>query len=286
MNLKETSGIYQIVNKVTLKCYVGSTRQSFAYRFRDHKRDLKNNKHHNRYLQNAWNKYGSEVFEFEVLEVIDKSLDKTVFLEKEYYWITKFDSSHSEFGYNAVANPSEATKEKYKHKKRNRIYHPTAKKIFKKPQCIKGWCPVNYYYVENTITKEQTLISNITKFSRENNLHPSTLRQTLTTARYHHKNFKLISLDEHKNNHKQPKWLIMTPEAKELLVNDLRDFCKNNKLHYSSLYQTSYNPKSFQHKGYRCYSLEAVLNNTQQYPKCDFTYKVIDPNGNTYLTSS
>ena len=78
----------------------------------------------------------------------------------------------------------------------------------------------------------------------------------------------------------------MTPEAKELLVNDLRDFCKNNKLHYSSLYQTSYNPKSFQHKGYRCYSLDNVLNFTQDYPKCDFTYKVIDPNGNCYITNS
>jgi group I intron endonuclease len=85
MNLKETAGIYQILNKHNLKCYVGSTRRRFSQRFYDHKRDLKNNKHHSKHLQAAWNKYGEEVFEFTVLEIIDKSLDKIYFLQREQY---------------------------------------------------------------------------------------------------------------------------------------------------------------------------------------------------------
>lgn len=287
MNLKTTVGIYQILNKVTFKCYVGSTKRSFHDRFKDHKRFLKQDKHPNKHLQSAWNKYGEESFEFEILEVIDKSLDKLYFLEQEQYWIVKFNSFNREFGYNRVANPSANIKFKSKIKLFNKVLKDKTKKIrFKKLRCIKGWCPVNYYYAENVVTKEQTLISNIIKFAREHNLNPSNLRSTLNSTRYQCNNYRLISLDEHKNNHKQPKWLVITPEAKDLLVHDLKDYCKRNKLQYESLKQTSHNPKSFQHKGYRCYYLDNVLNNTQQYPKCDFTYKVIEPNGKLHITNS
>ena len=286
MSLRQTVGIYQITNKHNLKNYIGSTRRNFHDRFRDHKRDLKKNKHHNKYLQNAWNKYGEESFEFTVLEVIDKSLDKKYFLEKETYWINKFSSFDSIYGYNLVSNPSEHTKPKLKVKTTNKISRPTLKKVFKKPKCIKGWCPVNYYYVENVNTKERILISNIIRFSREHNINPSNLRNTLKGSRYQCNGFKLISLDENKNNHKQAKWLVITPDSKELYINDLKNYCKQNKFNYSSFKQTSYNPKSIQYKGYRCYLLDNIINNIQQYPKCNYTYKVIDPNNNVYLTKS
>lgn len=61
-------GIYEIVNKTNGKRYIGSTEQSFTIRWRNHRSLLRANRHHSRHLQNAWNKYGEDSFEFRVLE--------------------------------------------------------------------------------------------------------------------------------------------------------------------------------------------------------------------------
>lgn len=60
------SGIYQIRNLTNNKIYIGSATY-FPGRFGGHRNDLRKNKHNNRYLQNAWNKYGESNFVFEVL---------------------------------------------------------------------------------------------------------------------------------------------------------------------------------------------------------------------------
>lgn len=59
-----------------------------------HIRDLNNNQHHNKHLQNAWNKYGSSAFNFELLEECDESLLD----ERENFYILKFDTYNN--GYN------------------------------------------------------------------------------------------------------------------------------------------------------------------------------------------
>jgi len=58
-------GIYKITNTVDGKFYIGSSTNIFR-RWREHKSRLRMGKHHSRYLQNAWNKYGEELFSFEV----------------------------------------------------------------------------------------------------------------------------------------------------------------------------------------------------------------------------
>ena len=50
-----TSGVYQITNKVTGKFYIGSA-VNFRKRWNTHKSCLRNNKHANKHLQRAWNK--------------------------------------------------------------------------------------------------------------------------------------------------------------------------------------------------------------------------------------
>lgn len=61
------SGIYKIKNKTNGHCYIGSAVNIDA-RWCIHKSDLHKNKHHSRHLQNAWNKYGEDTFEFRVIE--------------------------------------------------------------------------------------------------------------------------------------------------------------------------------------------------------------------------
>jgi len=60
-------GIYEIKNKVTGKCYVGSSKQ-IEKRWQQHLLALRKGTHHSILLQRAWNKYGEECFAFEVRE--------------------------------------------------------------------------------------------------------------------------------------------------------------------------------------------------------------------------
>lgn len=65
-----TNVIYKIRNVVNGKFYVGSAVDTRT-RFRQHRRLLKNGTHHCKHLQSAWNKYGEDVFKFEVVEYVD-----------------------------------------------------------------------------------------------------------------------------------------------------------------------------------------------------------------------
>lgn len=65
------SGIYKITNVFNGKFYIGSA-ANFNHRWRIHKRQLNENTHHSKKLQNAWNKYGEENFKFEILITCEK----------------------------------------------------------------------------------------------------------------------------------------------------------------------------------------------------------------------
>jgi group I intron endonuclease len=89
-----TCGIYKIVNTVTNKVYVGSSKE-VEKRIKSHFSMLKKKKHHSVPLQNSYNKHGVDCFTHEVIE--ECAVD-TLFL-REQYWIDSLDSYHS--GYNA-----------------------------------------------------------------------------------------------------------------------------------------------------------------------------------------
>jgi group I intron endonuclease len=65
------SGIYEIINLVNGKRYVGSAVR-IEGRWKEHRRDLRAGRHKNRHLQNAWIKYGEAAFEFRVLEIVPR----------------------------------------------------------------------------------------------------------------------------------------------------------------------------------------------------------------------
>ena len=90
------SGIYCFRNKINGKRYVGSGSSTIRSRFLDHRFRLRTNIHGNQYLQNAWNKYGEEAFEFDVLERVKP----TLCVIREQYWIDRFQSANPRYGYN------------------------------------------------------------------------------------------------------------------------------------------------------------------------------------------
>jgi len=91
--------IYQIQNTINGKIYIGST-VGYKRRFRDHKRELNKNIHHNIKLQRAWNKYGGECFSFSIIE---ENLGTKVFqVERENYYLQKHKPFLDEIGYNIL----------------------------------------------------------------------------------------------------------------------------------------------------------------------------------------
>lgn len=96
MTYPRDSGIYMIRNCRNDKVYIGQS-QNIDFRIRMHLCLLRNNKHYNCHLQNAWNKYGTDSFEISVLELCPVSkLD-----DREIHYIDTFDSFKA--GYNRTA---------------------------------------------------------------------------------------------------------------------------------------------------------------------------------------
>lgn len=62
--------IYKIENKINNKFYIGST-IDFHARKKEHITQLNEKKHHSKKLQNAWNKYGQDNFEFIIMATVD-----------------------------------------------------------------------------------------------------------------------------------------------------------------------------------------------------------------------
>lgn len=93
-------GIYQIKNKITNKIYIGRTQKSFAYRWRNHKRDLQRGKHCNKLMQNDFGLYGIDSFEFTILEIIDFNATDEYVYQREMYFIARLDSINLNRGYN------------------------------------------------------------------------------------------------------------------------------------------------------------------------------------------
>lgn len=82
-------GIYSIKNLKNNKVYIGSS-NNIEKRIKDHFRNLKNNKHSNQYLQNAYNKYKRENFIVEILEVFE-NIGKYDLLKRESDYLNKVE---------------------------------------------------------------------------------------------------------------------------------------------------------------------------------------------------
>lgn len=87
------TGIYAIHNIYNDKYYIGQSK-NIEHRWMQHRSRLKCQNHENKHLQNAYNKYGNNSFEYIIIELCNKEeLDY-----KEKYYIKYYDSYYN--GYN------------------------------------------------------------------------------------------------------------------------------------------------------------------------------------------
>lgn len=98
-SILSSCGIYSIRNKFNGKQYIGSS-VNIRKRWNAHRKCLLGGTHHSTKLQRAWTKYGSDAFEWLVLEYIEGPVDKQHVLSREQCWIDSQNSAAA--GYNAL----------------------------------------------------------------------------------------------------------------------------------------------------------------------------------------
>jgi len=110
----DNKGIYKIFNLVNNKIYIGSASSNggFRKRWNEHKSDLNRNVHHNKHLQLSWNKYGSDNFKFEIIELIN---DTSLILEREQYYL---DNLKPDYNICKIAGNTLGVKLSEEHKKK------------------------------------------------------------------------------------------------------------------------------------------------------------------------
>jgi group I intron endonuclease len=108
------SGVYKIYFETDKnnKVYIGIS-NNLTRRKSDHLNNLLEKCHKNKFLQNAYEKYGVENFRFEILEICE--IDSLVIKEEDY--IKKYNSFNNKRGYNLTSGGehfkiSESTKKK------------------------------------------------------------------------------------------------------------------------------------------------------------------------------
>jgi group I intron endonuclease len=90
------SGIYCITCVPTGKIYIGSA-VNFGGRWKGHRCCLRQGKHHSRYLQFSWNKYGSDAFTFNVVELV---ADPAKLIDREQWHLDHTRSYDPKIGFN------------------------------------------------------------------------------------------------------------------------------------------------------------------------------------------
>ena len=99
--------IYCIRNKINNKKYIGQTseKRGYNHRISKHKGQLINNKHYSKNLQEDFNKYGMDNFEFFILDEFtftNKELLKKVLIDMEKFYIDLWDTMNDNKGYNST----------------------------------------------------------------------------------------------------------------------------------------------------------------------------------------
>ena len=103
--MKYKGWIYCIRNKINNKKYIGQTseKRGYNHRIHKHKNQLINNKHYSKNLQEDFNKFGIDNFEFFILDEFtfsNKELLKKVLIDMEKFYIDLWDTENNTKGYN------------------------------------------------------------------------------------------------------------------------------------------------------------------------------------------
>lgn len=266
------TGIYEIYNTVTKKRYIGSTTRDFKKRWGGHRHRLRKNKHHSKHLQNTWNKYGEDNFEFRIIEFCKPEHC----IQREQWWMDLYGVADRNYGYNLACfagntvghTVSEELKNKLRNLKKGNKYALGRKRSDETKQKIR-LAKLGTKHSEEYCRKRSLM------FKGENNpnygkTHTEETRRKISERLKGNINCKgRILSDESKikmrNSRSVYVYVITTPSNEEIITNSLREFCKSNKLDRSSFQEILKGIKN-NYKGYsiKRFNKEEYQNGTDQ----------------------
>lgn len=195
--------IYQALNKLNGKSYIGQTIKTLRYRKSAHK---SNTNSRDCYFYNAIKKYGWDNFQWSVLE---DNIEPKDLNEKEIYWIQKLDTFKT--GYNSTnggEQPTQVSEETVRKRKLSRAgYRPSKETIEKIRTSNKGKKRSNKtkkriiaakacYWKITDPTGKTFVIRNLAKFCRENNLHQGHMGEVSQAKRKKSKGWQCTKLQK------------------------------------------------------------------------------------------
>jgi group I intron endonuclease len=227
-----TCGIYRIVNVKNMKCYVGSSK-NIEQRWKLHRDTLRTGKHHSKYLQRSYLKYGKSAFEFEVMMTCDP--DYLLFYEQQF-----LDQWKPEYNTYVTAGSNRGAK--FSDEARMKMSIRLKGKKKSKEHAAKLAIKLNQYTEENVVKTWPGLIGpdgteyrdirNLAKFVRDHNLHKSHIHEVAIGKIRQYKGWRLIDtppLEKEIYN-------FMSPENIEYSnIEDLTSFCKEHNLNRHSM---------------------------------------------------
>lgn len=207
------TGVYEIVNKINGKKYIGSAAQydneikaklGFYVRWYLHLTHLQGegSKHHCSYLQKAWTKYGHENFEFRIIEYCDSNFC----LEREQYYLDLYWDTGNLYNLCRYAGSN------------------------KDVERTEEWCK----NIGDAVAKDWEFISpegelvkihNLSEFCRLNDLQDTLMAKVYAGKRNHHKGWSAVDSD-----YVYYKYEFESPEGVVYKFPDLKAFCEEHGL--------------------------------------------------------
>lgn len=231
-------GIYIIINNITNTCYIGQA-YDIGKRIKRHIQHLNNNYHHCAYLQNAWNKYGSQAFVFFQLEEIKEYSQLT---SAEQFWMDYFKYIGAIL-YNVLPakrthlgiKRSQETKDKISFANKGKKRTIAVKSAISSRQLGKSRGPMSEE------TKEKISAAN------KNRQHSEGWKQL---QREHLLQVKEKRIEKVKEKLSK-QWTICCPDGNILTITNLTQFCRDNNLSATCMNEMLRKKHGrTQHKGY------------------------------------
>lgn len=139
-------GVYQILHKENGRRYIGST-GVFETRWPEHLRDLRGGTHHNKFLQNDFNKSGEDKFEFSIVELVSGTKKQREDREQFYLDLLWEDSAIDT----------------------NKRYNHVRTAALPGPRKLKSSIAINWYWFSSPDEKEY-VVENLDAFCKTNEL--------------------------------------------------------------------------------------------------------------------
>jgi group I intron endonuclease len=251
--------IYEIVNTINNKRYIGQTTQLPQRRWIYHKKRLNNGTHTNPHLLRAWKKYGESAFNFRILETCN-SLDELNCREIEYI-------SKNLTGYNLRSGGDNGGAHAEETKKKIRLAQlgkpcpqrgvgnnarGHKKSVQQIMSSIRSKVPNGYKQVVDSNGNLYSF-TNLKAFCREHGLVQNGLRQVMLGNYAHHRGWRLASPVTIGVPFEKFKISLISPTGDTYTVENLNQFCRDHHLSAGNISEMI-RGKRKSHKGWTLYS--------------------------------